>query len=162
MNADALRERLLALFSLHRPDAAAALADEALRRFAALGATPGDAAARLHAIAGELLAAQPEDPSAAMPEPDGVDEPDFDPATRRALRACFAQLGTDASKLILGYYEFGSDAGGDTVAARLRRRQQLAARLGLTPEALRDRAHEIRAMLEDGVQARLADERSAS
>ena len=158
MNSEALRDRLLALFGLHRPADAPALADAALQRFDAQVPTPTDAAASLHAIARELLAALPADPAAAQPEPDGVEEPDVDPATRKALRACFAQLGTEASKLILGYYEFGSEAGGDTVATRLRRRRQLAERLGMTPDALRARAHQIRAQLETGVQVRLADD----
>ena len=156
MNPEALRDRLQALFGLHRPADAAALADAALQRFQALAPPPADGADRLHAIARELLAAAPAAAAAAQPEPDGVEEAEVDPATRKALRACFAQLGTEASKLILGYYEFGSDAGGDTVAARLRRRRQLAERLGLTPEVLRERAHQIRAQLEAGVQARLA------
>lgn len=158
MNPDALRDRLLALFSLHRPADAAQLADQALLRFQALIPAPTDVAASLHGIARELLAALPAEPADA----ESIDEADSDPATRKALRACFAKLGTDASKLILGYYEFGSDGGGDTGAARLRRRQQLAARLGISPEALRDRAHEIRAALEAGVQARLADDGVAS
>ena len=165
MNSDAgdaaLRERLQALFSLHRPTEAAALADAALTRWCAPAAATADptlAADQLHRIARDLLAAAPA-PAAPLPTADSsVDDDDalFDPATRKALRACFATLGTDAAKLILGYYEFGSDGGGNAVAARLRRRQQLAARLGMSTEALRDRALAIRAELEACVCARCA------
>jgi len=165
MNSDAgyaaLRDRLQALFSLHRPVEAAALADEALTRWHASAAEAADAslaADQLHRIARDLLAAVPA-PAAPLPTADSSDDEDdalFDPATRKALRACFATLGTDAAKLILGYYEFGSDGGGNAVAARLRRRQQLAARLGMSTEALRDRALAIRAELEACVCARCA------
>jgi hypothetical protein len=166
MNSDAghaaLHDRLQALFSLHRPAEAAALADEALTRWHASAAEAADqtlAAEQLHRIARDLLAAAPA-PAAPPPMADSSDDEDddalFDPATRKALRACFATLGTDAAKLILGYYEFGSDGGGNAVAARLRRRQQLAARLGMSTEALRDRALAIRAELEACVCARCA------
>ena len=165
MNSDAghaaLRDRLQALFSLHRPAEAAALADAALTRWHASAAATADptlAADQLHRIARDLLAAAPA-PAAPLPTADSSADDDdalFDPATRKALRACFATLGTDAAKLILGYYEFGSDGGGNAVAARLRRRQQLAARLGMSTEALRDRALAIRAELEACVCARCA------
>lgn len=151
---DALRDRLLALFRLQRPALAEALADQALARWRAVAPAPTDPSAiadTLQAIARELLDAAPSEAPAVVVDDD---EPAFDPTTRKALRACFAKLGTEAAKLILGYYEFGSDGGGPTASARLRRRQQLAARLGLTPDELRDRALAIRAELEACVRAR--------
>lgn len=152
---DALRERLQALIALQRPAQAAELAEQALARApqAALD-DPAAAADTLLGIVRDLLQSLPAE--APLLPPDDEDRAPFDTAARTALRACFTRLGTDASKLILGYYEFGSDAGGQTVAARQRRRAQLAARLGMTPEALRARALAIRAELEACVDARCA------
>lgn len=153
---DTLRDRLLALFRLQQPAQAESLADQALARWRVVAPAPTDPSAvadALQAIARELLAGAPPVSRAIVT---GDDEPAFDPATRKALRACFATLGSDAAKLVLGYYEFGSEGGGPAVAARQRRRQQLAARLGLTPDALRDRALAIRAELEACVAARCA------
>lgn len=147
-----LAPRLQALFAVHRPPAvAAALTAEALRRAEAL---PDDAAAEaIHAIARALLEA---DDSAPAPVPDAeLDalEAAPDPALRKALRLGLARLGTDAARLLLGYYGFGADGGGDTAASRQQRRSQLAVRFGLDPSALRGRALALREQLEAEVAA---------
>ncbi|WP_439641587.1 hypothetical protein [Nevskia sp.] len=151
-----LRERLLALIGLQQPAASAGpLADALLTRWqheAPAGEPFETAIARLQQLTrqqlGPLAATAADAASPVTIEPDA--------ATRKALRACFATLGTDAAKLILGYYEFGGDGGGQ--GARQRRRQQLATRLGVTPDALRDRALAARAGLEACVRARCADD----
>ncbi len=59
----------------------------------------------------------------------------------RALRECLAQLGDHATYVILTYY----DSNG---SERISRRQRLAAELGLSLNALRNRALRLRDMLE--------------
>ncbi len=171
-----LRARLIALFRLHVPHEAEALADEALERLArrlSEGVVVAHLASYLHGIARLVLLearSRPLQRRASdaelerLPAPDAIhdaEEEEFDPATRKALRACFAKLGTEASKLILAYYEFGADGMGDTGAGRIRRRQQLAERLGLSLNALRNRALRVREALEACVRARLAGDESS-
>jgi DNA-directed RNA polymerase specialized sigma24 family protein len=59
----------------------------------------------------------------------------------RALRECLAQLGDHATHVILTYYD--SDG-----SERISRRQRLAAELGLSLNALRNRALRLRGLLE--------------
>lgn len=163
-----LRARLTALFRLHLPGEAKALAEQSLEQLArqmSEGVVVGNLASRLHDIARRVLVearGRPLQPPASEVEADRgpaaseIEEDEFDPATRKALRACFARLGTEASKLILAYYEFGGDGTGDTGAGRVRRRQQLAERLGLPVDALRSRALHVREALETCVRQRLA------
>ncbi len=66
-----------------------------------------------------------------------------------ALRACLDALGAQSARLILEYY--GADGG----AARIERRQRLADRLGMTVNALRNRALRARVALEKCLLARL-------
>jgi hypothetical protein len=59
----------------------------------------------------------------------------------RRLRICLAKLGDHATHVILTYYAWdGSE--------RISRRQRLAAELGLSLNALRNRAMRLRGMLE--------------
>ena len=60
---------------------------------------------------------------------------------RECLRLCLSELPDDQRELVLDYYV-------DEKTARIRSRQQLALELGLSVNALRIRAHRIRAGLE--------------
>ena len=78
------------------------------------------------------------------------DSPGPDPeATDAALRGCLEQLGAPAAQLILEYYV-------DSGATRIEARRQLAQRLGLSINALRNRALRVRAALEACVREKLA------
>lgn len=67
-----------------------------------------------------------------------------DRARRKAcLRRCLGRLPAEQRRLVLAYYS-GDD--------RIRARHHLAEDLGLTPNALRIRAHRVRARLEDCIK----------
>ena len=82
----------------------------------------------------------------AMSEPD-AEGPDPE-ATDAALKGCLAQLGAAGSELILEYYV-------DSGANRIEARRQIAQRLGLSLNALRNRALRMRAALEACVREKL-------
>lgn len=75
------------------------------------------------------------------------DEPNAE-ATDAALSGCLAQLGPAASELILEYYV-------DSGAHRIEARRLIAERLGLSINALRNRALRLRAALESCVREKL-------
>ena len=83
--------------------------------------------------------------SATSPDEDEV--PDAE-ATDAALTGCLEKLGSAASELILEYYV-------DSGANRIEARRQIAGRLGLSINALRNRALRLRAALESCVRERL-------
>jgi DNA-directed RNA polymerase specialized sigma24 family protein len=156
-----LRARLIAFFRLHLPAQAEALADEALDRFGrrlcegtivdspshyALGIARLlllEAQARLHR---ERRTVDEEARRATLHEPD---DDALRHAQAAALDACLASLAREDAALILDYY--GADG-----AARIRRRQQLADALGLSLNALRNRALRLRNRLEECALSRLA------
>lgn len=72
-----------------------------------------------------------------------------DDAVMRALAACLESLTRDARDLVLSYY--GSDG-----SARIASRHELAGKLGIAPNALRNRALRVRMRLEKCVSGRLA------
>jgi len=154
-----LRWRLVTYFRLRFPAEAEALADEAIDRLARRlgdGTPVQNLAAYALGIARlivfETQTRQRKERDAAreaslrleLQEPEG--EPD---AALAALGACLEGIGKDAASLILDYY--AADSG----AARIERRQRLAERVGLSLNALRNRALRIRVSLEECVQARL-------
>jgi DNA-directed RNA polymerase specialized sigma24 family protein len=77
-----------------------------------------------------------------------LEQAEADPAGP-ALQGCLKCLDSESARLILEYY--AADGG----AARIERRQQLAQRLGMTLNALRNRALRTRIALEKCVRARL-------
>ena len=64
---------------------------------------------------------------------------------RKLLAQCMAQLPTESRDLLLAYYQLDKQAGID-------RRKELANRLGIPLNALRLRAHRIRARLQECVE----------
>lgn len=170
-----LRARLIQFFRLHLPAEAEALADVALDRLArrlqdgvpveSLSAyTLGIARLVLHeararqarqwrAIELEAGALEPAPVSAAVSTLETADD-DIEPWLA-ALDACLGQLGRRSGGLILEYY-------GGEGAQRIRARQQLAQRLGISLNALRNRALRLRAALEDCVHRRVAADRPSA
>ena len=143
-----LRRRLIVLFRLHVPADAEALSDVALDRLArrihdgapidnpqlfALGIArklvleAQNRAARQQRMANDpTLASAPADDDAEALE-----------SNCAAMSACLGKLGTNARDLILAYY--GADG-----AARIETRRRLASELGLSVNALRNRALRLR------------------
>lgn len=154
-----LRRRLTQFFRLHLPVEAEDLADIALDRLArrlqegtevehtqryALGV------ARLVLLEARTRHAKQQ---LAEQDPGWSEVPDAEETlgletTIAALGACLDQLGTRARSLILAYY-------GDDGARRIQIRQQLAADLGSSLNALRNRALRLRETLERCVRDKL-------
>lgn len=160
-----LRERLVALLRVYVPAEADALADVVLDRLArriAEGVAIDDLRAYALGIA-RLVVKEARardrrrheaeaDPTFAATEPD--DDRDALDAAVAALRVCLAQLDVASRTLILAYY-------GDDGGVRIRARQRLAAQLGSTLNALRNRALRLRSRLEDCLKRRLGDRSDA-
>lgn len=69
----------------------------------------------------------------------------FDESRRECLERCMRELPPQEFRLIMEYYE-------EEKGSRIRARQELAARLGIPLNALRIRAHRIRAQLQTCVE----------
>lgn len=154
-----LRRRLILLLHMHVPAEAETLADVALDRLArrihdgALIDSPHLFAlgiARKLVLEAQNRAAKQqrmaEDPTMPNAPIDG--EAEELESMHSALSACLEQLGTNARGLILAYY--GADG-----AERVRMRQHLANELGLSVNALRNRALRLREQLAHCVRLRL-------
>ncbi len=166
-----LRARLLALLRLHVPAEAESLADIALDRIArrihegtvvenvplyALGVgrmlilEARTRAGREHRLERELAYAALSRGAEAPPE-DGMEEGSAaadEEQTLAAVSDCLDRLGKAASELMLAYYSADG-------AERISRRQRLAAELGISLNALRNRALRLRGLLERCVRERL-------
>lgn len=156
---EALRKRLVLYLRLHVPTQADELADEALDRMARRlqEGTPVQNVA-LYALGiarllvRETVARRVREDTAARDAT--LFQDDEDTATERealhaALLGCFEGLGQDGANLIIDYYAGGSGT------VRIEKRRQLAARLGLALNALRNRAFRLRDMLEHCIRERL-------
>jgi DNA-directed RNA polymerase specialized sigma24 family protein len=155
-----LRMRLITFFRLRFPTEAESLADEAIDRLARrlMEGTRIDnltsyAVGIARFLVLETATRQKKEKYAAH---EAMRDLELQPedleaeATLQALRQCLDSTGTDSAQLILEYY--AADGG----ATRIGRRQQLAQRLGMTLNTLRNRALRTRAALEACVRARLA------
>jgi DNA-directed RNA polymerase specialized sigma24 family protein len=157
---EALRRRLLRFFRLHAPAQAEELADVALDRLARRldeGVEVAQVAsyvlgiARLVALearAKERRRQSAEDGDWPAEDEESVQERAQDERDAAALSACLEEAGADARGLILDYY--GADG-----AERIRVRQRLAGRLGVSLNALRNRALRLRERLEACLRERL-------
>ena len=76
-------------------------------------------------------------------EPTDLAEEEETGRRTQCLRRCLGRLPNDQRGLVLAYYH-----GDDRIGAR----HQLAGQLGLTPNALRIRAHRVRRQLEDCIK----------
>jgi DNA-directed RNA polymerase specialized sigma24 family protein len=154
-----LRRRLILMLRLHVPADAEALADIALDRLARRvhEGTPIDNP-HLYALGiarNLVLEAQSrtakqqrmgEDPT-LLPE-QTEDDTEAVESAHAAMAACLEQLGGHARDLLLAYYSADG-------AARIRTRQHLASELGLSINALRNRALRLRAAVSRCVHTRL-------
>ena len=158
---ESLRRRLIVFFRLNFPADAEALADRALDRVAGklmdgvkIENLPQFALGVSRMILAEFRSQRSREQRAhegyaGMVEPPGtppdIGEGEEDEARIqervRQLRHCLAKLGDHASYVILTYYA------GDG-SERISRRQRLAAELGLSLNALRNRALRLRGTLE--------------
>jgi DNA-directed RNA polymerase specialized sigma24 family protein len=157
-----LRLRLVTFFRLRFPVEAEALADEAIDRLARrledgtqVENPAGYALGIARFLVLETVARHRKEGHAAREalielELQGTDA-DSDPALP-ALRACLAAMEGESARLIIEYY--AADGGG----SRIERRLRLAESMGLTLNALRNRALRARLALEKCVTARLEGE----
>jgi len=157
-----LHLRLVTYFRLRFPAEAEALADETIDRLARRlqeGTPVENLAAYALGIARfvvlETNARQRKERDAAremlLRMELGPDEPD---PLLPVLRRCLGNLDADSVQLIMNYYAV--DPGID----RIKQRRTLAMRLGMSLNALRNRALRIRIALEKSVRAQLAQERA--
>jgi DNA-directed RNA polymerase specialized sigma24 family protein len=152
-----LRRRLVLFFARHEPVEAEALADEALDRLARRldeGAAIERIASYSFGIAKLMLLEarqrrwRHDVVMQEMPAHAATDEDDeIDPALLAALRACLRQAGADDAELMLTYYR-------DEDARRIVTRRNLATRLGISLNALRNRALRLRNAIEACVARR--------
>jgi DNA-directed RNA polymerase specialized sigma24 family protein len=160
-----LRLRLVTYFRLRFPVEAEALADEAIDRLAhrlddgtQVDNPAGYALGIARFLVMETAARHRKEGQAALAAMQELElqvpDEEVDPALP-ALRVCLGNLDPESARLILEYYAI--DAG----AARIERRQQIAERLGMTLNALRNRALRTRMALEKCVKARPKGESAA-
>ena len=155
-----LRRRLALFFRQDEPVDAESLADEALDRLARrLDEGTAIESAGLYAFgiaklmrfeANERRARREAARQEALAAIGGeAEEPDeTDPALLAALRACLREFGPGSSDLMLTYYR-------DDDARRIATRRDLAAALGVSINALRNRALRLRETLEACVRRRV-------
>jgi DNA-directed RNA polymerase specialized sigma24 family protein len=155
-----LRRRLILFFRQREPIEAETLADDALDRLARRldeGVPINNPASYAFGIAKLMLF---EANARRLRQEARVDEPEtrpamiedddaIDPALARALRTCLRSMGRRGSELMLAYYR-------DDDARRIKTRRNLAEKLGITLNTLRNRALRLRASLETCVRARMA------
>jgi DNA-directed RNA polymerase specialized sigma24 family protein len=157
-----LHLRLVTYFRLRFPAEAETLADEVIDRLARRldDGTPvvslaGYALGIARLLVLEAGARQRKERDAAreatLQRELSQQEVEPDPAAP-ALRTCLEAIGSESAAFILEYY--AADGG----ATRIARRQALAERLGMSLNALRNRALRIRVGLEKCVRARLQAE----
>ncbi len=153
-----LRRRLILFFRQREPVDAETLADEALDRLARRldeGVPINNPAPYAFGIAKLMLF---EANARRLRQEVRVDEPEtkpamieddaIDPALVRALRICLRSIGRRGSELMLAYYR-------DDDARRIRTRRNMAEKLGISVNTLRNRALRLRAALETCVRARM-------
>lgn len=165
-----LRGRLVQYFRLSLPVRAEELADESLDRLARRidDVAIDDPARYVLGIARLVLKEAQQQRSRqqrALDDPtlltDDADDPCVVEETEQrerallALRHCLAQAGDASTRLILDYY------GGDG-AQHIALRVQLAERLGIGINALRNRALRLRSQLQNCVERRLSDRDGAT
>ncbi len=148
---ESIRTRLIKIFSCRGCLDAEDLADETINRVISkldeiqAGFT-GDPARYFYAVAKKiLLEYSRRKPPPAQPEPTiDADESEVE-SEYECLDRCVAKLTPQNRELVLSYYQ-------EEKHAKIAHRRQLAANLGIAANALRIRAHRIRAALEQCVK----------
>ena len=145
-----IRLRLIKIFTCRgRPDAEE-LADETINRVT-LKATQvskgyvGDPALYFYGVAQKVFLESVRKPPAAVAPPPAPDKSEDDEREYECLERCMEQISPGSRELVLEYYR------GDK-RAKIDHRKEIALRLGVALNALRIRAHRIRATLQQCVR----------
>ncbi len=148
-----IRRRLIRIFTCRgclEPDD---LADETINRVTKklreiIDTYTGDPALYFYGVAQnvhlEYLRRKPP-PVVPQRPPSRIDQPDDIDQEYECLERCIARLTSAQRDLVLNYYQ-------EEKQAKIDRRKELAHRLGIGPNALRIRAHRIRATLQQCVE----------
>jgi RNA polymerase sigma factor (sigma-70 family) len=151
---EAIRRRLITIFTGRRCPIAEDLTDETINRVASKLAEvrdtyEGDPALYFYATANyihqEYLRKKPPEPP-----PPNLDDPEELEERFRCLEDCLGQLTAENRELVVEYYQ-------DDKSERIFRRKRLAERLGIAPNALRIRACRIRTSLEECLEKCLGE-----
>lgn len=150
-----IRRRLIKVFVCRGRHDAEELADETINRVT-LKATElskayvGDPSLYFYGVAQKVFLESLRKPPAAMPPP-APKEPAELEREYECLERCMERLASDNRALVLDYYR-------EEGRAKIERRKELAGRLGIALNALRIRAHRIRAVLQECVQGCMQQE----
>jgi DNA-directed RNA polymerase specialized sigma24 family protein len=145
-----IRRRLLKLFACRGCYEAEDLADETINRVSGKlkeieSSFVGEPARYFYGVANKVhLEYQRRKPLPATPPP--TNDPDDIEQEYDCLEQCMRHLTPDNRMLVLQYYE-------EEKKAKIDRRRRLAEELGIALNALRIRAHRIRASLQECVQS---------
>ncbi len=158
MKYEQIRRRLIKIFTCRGRADADELADETINRVTLKAQElskdyDGDPSLYFYGVAQkvflESLRKRPAPAFVPPPPPPTASETDEDEAEYECLESCVGQLPPDSRELVIEYYQ-------NDRRAKIDHRKELAARLGIAPNALRIRAHRIRLTLQRCVEACLA------
>ena len=140
-----IRCRLIKIFKCRGSIAGEELADETInrviRRMQELASSyTGDPALYFYGVARHVLREHVKKPP-IIPPPPLPDPPEQKELEHRCLEACMAALAPENRQLMLEYYK-------EERHAKIVHRKELAARMGIAPNALRIRAYRTRAALQ--------------
>jgi DNA-directed RNA polymerase specialized sigma24 family protein len=161
---EAIRRRLIVIFTCRGCREAEDLADETINRVIIklpeiLDAYVGDPALYFYGVAQkvhlEYLRKRPPTHAVLQPLPAPVEEEDDGEREYECLEECIGRLPAASRELVLEYYAAEKKA-------KIERRKKLAERLGIALNALRIRAHRIRAALLQCVQNCVLSQRGAT
>jgi DNA-directed RNA polymerase specialized sigma24 family protein len=145
-----IRRRLIKIFTCRgRPDAEE-LADETINRVT-LKATQvskeyvGDPALYFYGVAQKVFLESVRKPPAAAAPPPAADRSEEDEREYECLEQCIEQISPSSRELVLEYYR-------EDRRAKIDHRKEMALKLGVALNALRIRAHRIRATLQQCVR----------
>jgi RNA polymerase sigma factor (sigma-70 family) len=144
-----IRQRLIRIFASRGCAEAEDLADETINRVAnkvqeVRNSYEGDPALFFYAVGNKVYMEYLRRKPLPVPPPQFPEGAELERQSR-CLDDCMAHLTADNRELVLQYYC-------DDKSEKIRRRAHLAQRLGIAPNALRIRAHRIRAQLQKCVE----------
>lgn len=151
---ETVRLRLIKIFACRGCSEAEDLADETINRV--ISKLPeiqpgfeGDPARYFYAVAKKILLEHSR-PKATLPLPPQPSDDDDLEVMYQRLELCLEKLTAANRELVLGYYQ-------EEKHAKIENRKVLAAQLGIAVNALRIRAHRIRAWLQKCVKQSLQE-----
>jgi DNA-directed RNA polymerase specialized sigma24 family protein len=145
---EAIRRRLITIFTCRGRRDAEELADETITRVTLKAQEVakeyvGDPALYFYGVAQKIyLEALRKRQAVAPPPPADSENVEKE---HECLERCMEELSPDSRELVLDYYR-------DEKRARIERRRKLAEKMGIAQNALRIRAHRIRASLQQCVE----------